>query len=259
MEGAYPWRMTDAELSARMRENLVAYKQLQGADAALRHLSLPGVEASALLPQPTMLFQQMVVYTHPEALAEALGPLDAFFREHRIPAWRVSVPTGDAEAERLLSRAGYHPADVVRVMGLTLDALPVAPPSLPLERPRDMRTLIALNEEAFGERMLHTHLWREHLPPGLHVAQLREAGRPVAGGAALDAGDSAGIYLVATVPSARRRGLASEVMRGLLHDARARGLAASVLQSTELGHGVYKRLGYRDVDGWTNWVRRATV
>jgi ribosomal protein S18 acetylase RimI-like enzyme len=78
----------------------------------------------------------------------------------------------------------------------------------------------------------------------------------LAGGLALDAGEATGIYLVATATAARRRGLASEVMRGLLVQARARGLAAAVLQSSPQGLGLYTRLGFREVDCWTSWVRR---
>jgi hypothetical protein len=43
-------------------------------------------------------------------------------------------------------------------------------------------------------------------------------------------------------------------MRGLLIEARARGMAAAVLQATSLGHGVYQRLGFRDLETWASWV-----
>jgi hypothetical protein len=43
-------------------------------------------------------------------------------------------------------------------------------------------------------------------------------------------------------------------MRGLLIEARARGMAAVALQSTRLGHHVYQRLGFRDLETWASWV-----
>ena len=250
--------MTDAELSARMRENIVAFKHLQGGLGALHHLGLPGVDAFALTPRPDTLHQQVVLYTRAEALAPALGPLEAFFRGHGIPAWRVSVPHGDAEAARLLSDAGYQPGEVVPVMGYVLEGgEPVPPPGLPLERPASLTELIALNEESFEERMGHLHEWAARVAPPVHPLLVREGAQALAAGLSVDSGDTAGIYLVATANAARRRGLASELMRGLLREARARGRAAAVLQATPLGHGVYRRLGFRDVSRWTNWVRRA--
>jgi hypothetical protein len=45
-------------------------------------------------------------------------------------------------------------------------------------------------------------------------------------------------------------------MRGMLIHARARGRTAAVLQSTEMGHGVYRRVGFRDLGTWVSWVRR---
>lgn len=249
--------MTDADLSARMRENLVAFKRLQGARAALHHLGLPGVDAFAVTPRRDTLFQQMVLYERAEALAPALEPLEAFFRGHGIPAWRVSVPHADAEGARLLARAGYQPGDVVPVMGFLLEGDgPVAPPGVPLERPSTLAELVALNEEAFEEPMAHLHAWAARAAPPVYPLQAREAGRALAGGLSVDRGDITGIYLVATANAARRRGLASEVMRGLLREARERGRSAAVLQATPLGHGLYRRLGFRDVDRWTNWVRR---
>jgi predicted GNAT family acetyltransferase len=86
---------------------------------------------------------------------------------------------------------------------------------------------------------------------------VRQAGRALAGGVSFEQGGTAGIYLVATHPEARRQGLAGLVMQGLHADARARGCTVAVLQASPLGHGLYQRLGYRDVGAWTSWVRRA--
>lgn len=248
--------MTDAELSARMRENILLFKRLQAARSPLRHFTAPDVHAFALPLQPGYLHQQLVLYTNVSALAAALGALEDFYRSHAIPAWRVSVPEGDTEAPRLLASAGYQPELFVPVFASVLEGADLVPPSCPLERPALLETLVALNEEAFGLRMDYLAGWGRQSPAPLHVLEVREEGRRLAGGLALDAGDTAGVYLVATATSARRRGLASEVMRGLMWDARARGRAAVVLQSTPMGCALYQHLRFREVDRWTNWVKR---
>ncbi len=54
----------------------------------------------------------------------------------------------------------------------------------------------------------------------------------------------AGIYDVATIPGARRKGIGAAVTaRGLL-DARAMGYRTAVLQASALGAGVYRNLGF---------------
>lgn len=68
--------------------------------------------------------------------------------------------------------------------------------------------------------------------------------RPVSTATLFGAAGAAGLYLVATVPGARRRGYAGAVTRHALAEARSSGGALSVLQATPEGHGLYRRLGF---------------
>ncbi len=67
----------------------------------------------------------------------------------------------------------------------------------------------------------------------------------------------AGIYAVATLPPARRRGIGAALTRLPLLEAHAEGYAIGILQSSELGHPVYRRLGFRDVCTFHLYVRPA--
>ncbi len=249
--------VTDAELTLRLRTNLVAFKRLQAERGQLRHGTWPGVDAFAVAARPRALNLQQAVYANAGALAEALPGLEHFYRELGVPAWRVIAPEGDRTG-RLLSRAGYRPEGALPAMGRMLDDVPsLAPPGASLRELVHMGELVALNLAAYGAEWADVlGAWQGPPPPSVHALAADERGRAMACGVALDVGDTAGVYLVATEPAARRRGFGTALMRGLLAAARARGLVASVLQSTDEGFSLYRRLGYRDLGVWTYWVRR---
>jgi predicted GNAT family acetyltransferase len=56
----------------------------------------------------------------------------------------------------------------------------------------------------------------------------------------------AGIYLVATLPSARKRGIATAMMEHLLLESWRKGCRHVVLLANSQGYGVYHRLGFKD-------------
>jgi ribosomal protein S18 acetylase RimI-like enzyme len=70
-------------------------------------------------------------------------------------------------------------------------------------------------------------------------------GKPVAASTLFVSNETAGIYLVATLPEARGKGLGTAVTWRALVQARELGCMLAVLQSTEMAQGIYEKLGFR--------------
>ena len=58
-------------------------------------------------------------------------------------------------------------------------------------------------------------------------------------------GGAAGIYCVSTLPEARGKGIGGAITLKPLQEAREMGYRVGVLQSSEMGFNVYKKLGFR--------------
>jgi ribosomal protein S18 acetylase RimI-like enzyme len=90
----------------------------------------------------------------------------------------------------------------------------------------------------FGDKFLHD--------PATYYYVGYVQGKPVTISLVLLYAGIAGIYNIATIPQMRRQGLATAMTLAALRQARDLGYHIAVLQASEMGVHVYRRLGFQD-------------
>ncbi len=121
-------------------------------------------------------------------------------------------------------------------------------------------TIMAGFEAPLERIMIGANAWRDlvrRADPGTISAYLAWLdGKPVATSMVIFGGGVAGIYAVSTVPEARRKGIGAQVTLRPLLDARAKGYKVGILQSSEMGLGVYRSLGFKEYCRISSYIFR---
>lgn len=82
-------------------------------------------------------------------------------------------------------------------------------------------------------------------------------GEPVSIVALVAAAGALGVYSLATLPDAQRQGYGEALLRAAIAREQQRtGLECLVLQSTEAGHNLYRRLGFREVSKFSVYLTK---
>jgi GNAT superfamily N-acetyltransferase len=98
--------------------------------------------------------------------------------------------------------------------------------------------------------------WRMFLDLGRVQAVRTNTGNVIATAATLPYGGFGWISMVLVTAAWRRRGLASQLLRGAIDDLRGAGLVP-VLDATPAGREVYRTLGFADTWGFARYARPA--
>jgi hypothetical protein len=88
--------------------------------------------------------------------------------------------------------------------------------------------------------------------PRMHLFVRRDGGRVVSGSIGCVSSGVVGVYSVATVPAFRRRGYGEQVTWAAVGSAPS---LPAILQPSEEGAALYRRMGFAPVGRYTKWLR----
>lgn len=175
-------------------------------------------------------------------------------------SWWVCPQSRPADLDRRLQRQGVLHAQDWAGMAIDLDQLNAGAARVKGLRVTRVFDAPGLRRwmEAFSRSFRHEpevaqlllDIWSDplcsgELPFRFYVGELN--GAPVSCSLLFPAEGVAGLYCVGTIPAARRRGYGAALTVAPLLDARREGFRTGVLQATEMGLGVYRRLGFREI------------
>jgi ribosomal protein S18 acetylase RimI-like enzyme len=261
--------MTDDELTALEHANWIAY--LTGVVACSPHANVTrtGGVVSILTGLPFDWFNQILV-EHDDATPAGVLAGVARAREHGDP-FVVRLREGiDDRFVRSLAETGLVPETeetlTPGMVAFPIDRATIAPPAvheLEIRRVTDA-TGIADHRDVvtagFGsDRAVAIGTACQDLLDGpdrvVYVGYAN--GSPVASGLGWRSGRTIGVYSIATVPSARRRGYGAAMTARVVTDGVEAGCDVAALQASEMGRQIYERLGFRTVVRYVAYVHTA--
>jgi GNAT superfamily N-acetyltransferase len=249
----------DVELFACQHRSLRCfYRVLAAASAGAELYELDGITAAVVPATPERSVCNGVVYDDAGSLESTLEPLASRYEAAGVRAWTVWVPARDREAAALLEGHGHRLDATPAAMAIELAGFArESGQELEIETGPDPAEIARLNDAAYGYDDQFARALDLMDRDVAHAYVARLDGEPAACTIALDHERDCFIGLVATLPAARGRGLARELVARALLDARERGCETSSLQATKMGQPVYARLGYRDLGPLEMWERRS--
>jgi ribosomal protein S18 acetylase RimI-like enzyme len=218
----------------------------------------PGIVAVRLPERPERSAFNAVVAGDERSLLTTRDELADWYDDGGVRAWTVWTRPGDRAAAAALAAAGHvHDAQPM-LMAAPLDELDLASRGpLELDDTGDVATALELNDRAYGYAPGQGFGGAlASFPEGWRPYVAQADGVPAAALVVVPEHGNCEIVLVATVPEARGRGLAGELMRLALREARADGCTTTTLEASAMGEPVYARMGYRSLGRLGMWELR---
>lgn len=260
-----------ARLAVANEENLASWIPVFGKLEGARVEDLPGVKRVISRIPMSLLNSIMEARLSPEQVKPTIDYIIADAKSRNVPVlWWIGPSTRPPDLASHLLKYGFTPDEDGPGMAADLenlnDSLPMLE-GLSIRPAQDDESLWAWSRtmaqgfEApptrfeFAVNTWHDLLGQVDPETTLgYTAWLN--GSPVATSLLQLGGGVAGIYSVATISEARRKGIGAQVTLYPLLHARARGYKFAVLQASEMGLNVYRSLGFQEYCRITSYVWR---
>lgn len=248
--------MDEGTLRTRLWDGFARLQLLLGGHAGRgRTLEWDGLVASIVPNAPESPTLNAAVALAPEQAAAHIDELERLYQVATVRRWGIWIDGHATDAAEQLARRGLLMTNASPGMGARIDELPHDGATT---TEADLATVGRVNDLAYGNYDARLERTLSPLPNGiLHAYRADlEDGSPASVALALHNGEDAGISFVATVPNARRQGLATNVMRQALKHALDNGCTTTTLQATDVGERLYTALGYQRLTIMQLWERR---
>ncbi|MDH5243793.1 MAG: GNAT family N-acetyltransferase [Chloroflexota bacterium] len=219
---------------------------------------------------PLRLFNQVLVEdddARPEAVAAALG-----VTRGRGDRFIVSLRSGtDDRFHVLMDELGLvKVSDGPWMPGMALHPLPPAgmTPVAVGHEIRRVETAAGVDDHvhAAAEGFEMPRSWLDAIVtvglaalPGASLYVGYDDDVPVTAGLGIRTGRTIGVYNIATIPAARRRGYGAAMTMRIVDDGAAAGCDVAILQASDMGRPIYERLGFRTVVEYVGFVDPASL
>lgn len=201
------------------------------------------------------------VKLNPDGVKATFERLQRKIEEQGAPAfWWIGPQSKPDHLGSLLEQHGLQPAGETPGMAIDLELVDLKPETIAdffIRKVSDAETQalwarIAGVGTGFSDESINALVRIETtLTDPQYQAQHRYIGfldgTPVATSALVPDSGVAGIYAVATIPEARRKGIGRAMTVMPLLEAKQNGYRIGILQSSSMGYPIYKRIGFKDV------------
>ena len=247
--------MDEGTLRARLWDGFARLQLLLGGHAGRGHtLEREGLVASIVPGAPESPTLNAAVAIDPDAAPRNFDELADRYRKANVRRWGIWIDGRAGLAGQALAQHRMVMTTASPGMGAALDELPLDRAELTTA---DLATVGRVNDLAYGNYDGRLERTLTPLPNGvLKGYKVDLDGSPAAVALALHHDEDAGISFVATIPKARRQGLATQVMHQALTEAKRQGCTTTTLQATDVGERLYRHLGYRRLTMMQLWERR---
>jgi GNAT superfamily N-acetyltransferase len=249
--------MHDATDFARQWAGIVAQVKLFGKHAPRASLiKTDGMVASVMPTAPASSLMNCALAVDPTRAPTQLPQIADAFKRGGAAKWGLWVDAEHQDAAEAARRHGLVIDSRPAAMVAALDDLPFdeAPP----RKRVDLDSVGRINDRAYdyAEPKLAPPI--VSLPPTVLTYGASYLGATASVALAFDVDTDTAVWFVATLPQARRNGLARQVLKRLLLDARERGQRTASLQASQAGRPLYERVGFASVGSLHLYEERFT-